>query len=114
MKHKSRYLFHVMNSAFECLQQAKIFTKLDLHSACNPVRIWSGNEWRVAFVSLSSHYEYMVMPFDLMNMPVVFQCFVNEVFWETINRYTFIYFSLHLHPHRRVGPLTPLAEPPMC
>ncbi|KAI4893313.1 hypothetical protein NFI96_034411, partial [Prochilodus magdalenae] len=40
------------------LQQATIFTKLDLHSAYNLIR--QGDEWKTAFMIPSGHYEYWV------------------------------------------------------
>lgn len=46
-----------MNSAFECLQQAKIFIKLDLCSACNLIRIRTGDEWVTTFITPAGRYE---------------------------------------------------------
>lgn len=67
-----------MNSAFDRLQQAKIFSKLDLHSEYNLVRIRAGDEWKTVYIMPSGHYKNHVMPFGLMNDPTVFQHFISE------------------------------------
>ncbi|KAI5615382.1 hypothetical protein C0J50_8763, partial [Silurus asotus] len=48
--------------ALEDLREARVFTKLDLRSAYNLVRIRKGDEWKTAFITPSGHYEYRVMP----------------------------------------------------
>ncbi len=39
------------------------------------------------FPTTSGHYEYLVMPFGLVNSPSVFQAFVNDVFKDMLNRW---------------------------
>lgn len=68
-----------MSSVFDQLQQAKVFTKLDLLNAYHLVCIREGDEWKTGFNTLSGHYEYLVMPFGLMNAPAVFQAMINDV-----------------------------------
>lgn len=66
-----------MNSAFESLQGATIFFKLDLRNTYHLVRIRKGDEWKTAFNTSLGHFEYLVIPFGLPNAPAVFQCLVN-------------------------------------
>lgn len=49
-------------SALEQLREAVIFTKLDLRSAFNVVRIHEGDEWKMPFITSRGQYEYRVMP----------------------------------------------------
>lgn len=62
---KNRYPLPLINSAFESLQQAKIFTKLDLRNVYHLVRIKEGDEWKTAFNTPQGHFKYLVMPFGL-------------------------------------------------
>ncbi|KAK3570670.1 hypothetical protein QTP86_024756 [Hemibagrus guttatus] len=72
--------------ALEQLRGARFFTKLDLRSAYNLVRIREGDEWKTAFHTTHSHYEYLVMPFGLTNAPAVFQSLINEVFQDILGK----------------------------
>ncbi|KAL0159219.1 hypothetical protein M9458_042944, partial [Cirrhinus mrigala] len=76
---KFRYPLPLVPAALEQLRSARIFTKLDLRIAYNLVRIREGDEWKTAFVTPTGHYEYLVMPYGLVNAPSVFQNFIHEV-----------------------------------
>ena len=90
---KDRYPLPLMASAFELLQGATVFTKLDLRNAYHLVRIREGDEWKTAFNTPSGHWEYLVMPFGLTNAPAVFQRLVNDVLGDMINRFVFVYLD---------------------
>ncbi|KAI2660046.1 Retrotransposon-derived protein PEG10 [Labeo rohita] len=90
---KYRYPLPLVPSALEQLRSAKLFTKLDLRSAYNLIRIRAGDEWKTAFSTTSGHYEYRVMPFGLAYSPSCFQAFVNEVFRDMLNRWVIIYID---------------------
>lgn len=63
---KNKYRLPLINSAFEPLHGATIFSKLDLCNAYHLVRIRDGDEWKTAFNTPLGHFEYLVMPFGLM------------------------------------------------
>ncbi|KAL0199954.1 hypothetical protein M9458_003141, partial [Cirrhinus mrigala] len=90
---KYRYPLPLVPSALEQLRSAKYFTKLDLRSAYNLIRIREGDEWKTAFSTTTGHYEYLVMPFGLSNSPSIFQAFVNEVFRDMLHRYVIVYID---------------------
>ena len=93
---KNRYPILLISSAFNALQKACYFTKLDLRNAYHLVRIREGDEWKTAFNTPRRPYEYLVMPFGLTNAPAVFQTLVNDVLRDVINQYVFVY-RRHLH-----------------
>ncbi|XP_067231407.1 bromodomain-containing protein 8 isoform X8 [Chanodichthys erythropterus] len=90
---KNRYPLPLMSSAFELLQGAKVFSKLDLRNAYHLVRIREGDEWKTAFITPSGHFEYRVLPFGLTNAPAVFQALVNDVLRDMINKFVFVYLD---------------------
>ncbi|KAL1280048.1 hypothetical protein QQF64_014648 [Cirrhinus molitorella] len=91
---KFRYPLPLVPSALEQLREARIFTKLDLKSAYNLVRIRRGDEWKTAFSTTTGHYEYLVMPFGLSNSPAYFQSFINNVFRDMLNRWVLVYIDI--------------------
>ena len=89
---KNRYPLP-LSSVFDQLQQAKIFTKLDLRNAYHLVRIREGDEWKTGFNTPSGHYEYRVMPFGLTNAPAVFQAMINDVLRDFLDRFVYVYLD---------------------
>jgi hypothetical protein len=72
---------------------ALFFTKLDLRNAYNLVRIREGDDWKTAFSTTSVHYEYLVMPYGLMNAPSVFQAFVDKIFRDLHRQVVVVYID---------------------
>ena len=90
---KNRYPIPLISSAFATLQKARFFTELDLRNAYHLVRMREGDEWKTTFNTPRGHYEYLVMPFGLMNAPAVFQALVNDVLRDVINHNVFVYLD---------------------
>ncbi len=64
---KLLYTLPLVPAALEELRGACIFSKLDLRSAYNLVRIWGGDEWKTVFITPTGHYKYLVMQISLSN-----------------------------------------------
>ncbi len=88
-----RYPLPLVPAAMEQLRTAKYFTKLDLRSAYNLIRIREGDELKTAFSTTSGHYEYLVMPFGLVNSPSIFQAFINDTFRDMLNKGVIVYID---------------------
>ncbi|KAK3542448.1 hypothetical protein QTP86_025890 [Hemibagrus guttatus] len=87
------YPLPLVPAALEQLRGARIFSKLDLRSAYNLVRIKKGDEWKTAFHTTHRHYEYRVMPFGLTNAPAVFQALINGVFQDLLGKWVIAYID---------------------
>ena len=77
-----------MSSVFDQLQQAKIFTKLDLRNAYHLIHIRGGDEWKTRII-----YEYLVRPFILTNAPAVFQAMINDVLRDFHDHFVYLYLD---------------------
>uniref|UniRef100_A0A8C6VZ26 Gypsy retrotransposon integrase-like protein 1 n=1 Tax=Nothobranchius furzeri TaxID=105023 RepID=A0A8C6VZ26_NOTFU len=104
---KNKYPLPLLSSTFDPVNNASVFTKLDLRNAYHLVRIREGDEWKTAFKTPLGHFEYLVMPFGLTNAPAVFQSLVNSVLGDYINKFVTVYlddiliFSRSLTEHRQ-------------
>jgi hypothetical protein len=57
------------------------------------VHIWEGDDWKINFQTYYGHFEYVVMPFGLINAPIVFQHLMNDVFYEYFDDFMVCYID---------------------
>ncbi|XP_044051575.1 uncharacterized protein LOC122875938 [Siniperca chuatsi] len=90
---KFQYPLPLVPAALEQLRGATVYTKLDLRSAYNLIRIREGDGWKTAFVTPTGHYEYLVMPYGMVNAPSVFQDFIHEGLRECLHKFVIVYID---------------------
>ena len=83
---KSRYPLPLIRETLDSLNNAKIFTKLDVIAAFNKLRIAEGHEWKTAFITRFGLFETLVTPFGLCNAPASFQNYINNVLWDLLDK----------------------------
>ena len=89
----NRYPLPLMNELRDRVGGSTIFTKLNLKSGYNLIRIKEGDEWKTAFRTRYGHFEYLVMPFGLANAPATFQNMMNEIFKDMSDSGVVIYLD---------------------
>ena len=82
---KNKYPLPLMSELRSRLGKATILTKLDLKNGYYLIHMAEGEEWKTAFKSRYSLYEYTVMPFGLCNAPSTFQSMINDVFRDMLD-----------------------------
>jgi hypothetical protein len=76
---KSRYPLPRIDDLFDQLQGSTYFSKIDLRSGYQQLRVQEESIPRIAFQTRYGHYKFLVMPFELTNAPVVFMDLMNRV-----------------------------------
>lgn len=74
------------------LSKAKVFSKLDLKSGYNQIRMKEEDVEKTAFTTPFGHYEWLVMPFGECNAPATFVQFLNQcVLVDIIHDYIVVF-----------------------
>jgi len=103
---KDHYPIPLITDLLDAPKKARIYTKIDLRNAYHLVCIAEGNEWKTAFRTWYGSFEWLVMPFGLLNALAAFQRFMNEVFGDLLDVYVVVYlddiliYSNNLKDHR--------------
>ena len=66
------------------VKDATIFTKFDIRSGYNNIRIKEGDQWKATFITSKGLFKPTVMFFGLSNSPATFQRFMNDSFKDMI------------------------------
>ena len=90
---RNTYPLPLVNDLFNVTRGSGIFTKLDLKSAFNLLRIAPGDEWKTAFRTNEGLFEYLVMPFGLTNAPAAWQSFMQWVLREQLDITCIVYLD---------------------
>jgi len=90
---KNRYPLPLISEMLDCVWKARIFTKLDLRSAYNLIRIKEGDEYKTAFRTRYGQFEYRFMPLGLTNAPATFQSYIDDCLRPYINDFMVCYLD---------------------
>ncbi|XP_057754711.1 uncharacterized protein LOC130974013 [Arachis stenosperma] len=91
---KNKYPIPLIADLFDQLGRAKWFSKLDLRSGYHQVVLKTdGDEPKTTCVTRYGSYEWLVMPFGLINAPATFCTLMNEIFRPYLDRFVVIYLN---------------------
>ena len=81
---KDAYPLPLISNLIDMVKDATIFTKFDIQSGYNNIRIKEGDQWKATFITSKGLFEPTVMFFRLSNSPTTFQRFMNDSFKDMI------------------------------
>ena len=76
---------------FNQMRGAKVFSKIDLRSSYHHVRIKEEDIHRTTFRTRYGHYDFVVVPFGLVNAPATFMCLMNSVFSKYLDKFFLVF-----------------------
>jgi hypothetical protein len=90
---KDRHPLPLIQECFDALLGAKFFTKIDLQQGFHQMRISAGDVPKTAFGSKYGHFEWLVMPFGLVNAPSTFQRMMTHLLRDFIDDFVQVYLD---------------------
>jgi len=90
---KNKYPLPRIDALFDQLKGAMVFSKIDLQSGYNQLRIKEEDIEKMAFSTRYGHYEYVVMSFGLTNAPAVFIEAMNRMLHPYLDVFVVVFID---------------------
>ena len=88
---KNRYPLPRINDLFDQLRGERVYSKLDIRTGYHQLRVRDTDIPKAAFRTHYGHFEFTVMPFGLMNVPVAFMDLMHRVFQFYLDQFVVVF-----------------------
>ena len=90
---RKNYLLSRIDDLFDQLQGTKVFSRIDLRSGYHLLKIKEEDVFKIAFGTRYGHYEFLIMPFGLINALVAFMGLMNWIFQQYLDRFVVVFID---------------------
>ena len=90
---KNKYPLPRIDDLMDQLHSASVFSRIDLRSGYHQILVKVDDVQKTTFRSRYGHYEYMVMPFGVINAPAVFMDYINWIFKPFLDKFVVFFID---------------------
>ena len=90
---KNCYPLLLIRETLNWMSKTQYFIKLDVITAFNKLWMVKRDEWLTVFHTHYDLYEYLVMLFELFNVSVSFQNYINDILWDYLDAFCTTYIN---------------------
>ncbi|GJQ97908.1 putative reverse transcriptase domain-containing protein [Tanacetum coccineum] len=90
---KNSYPFPRIDDLFDQLKGSQFFSKIDLRSGYHQLRVHEDDIPKTAFRTCYGHFEFIVIPFGLTNVPAVFMDLMNRVCRPYLDKFMIVFID---------------------